>query len=168
MSGPRIDAFIALGSNRSFRAERIRRALFLLDGIPGTRVVDVSGLYETEPLYYRPQADFLNCVAVLETALDPFELLAFCRGIERELGRIRTRRYGPREIDLDIIAYGRRIIRTPELTIPHPGAAGRRFVLLPLREIAPYWRHPVLDRGVGELLAALGESGRVVYQGEIG
>jgi 2-amino-4-hydroxy-6-hydroxymethyldihydropteridine diphosphokinase len=168
MSVPRISAFIALGSNRSSRAERIRRALFLLDGTPGTRVVDVSGLYETEPLYYRPQADFLNCVAAIETALDPFGLLAACRKIEGELGRIRTRRYGPREIDLDIIAYGRRMIRTPELTIPHPGLAGRRFVLLPLRELAPYWRHPVLDRGVGELLAALGESGRVVYQGEIG
>ena len=167
MISPRIDAFIALGSNRPSRAERIRRALFLLGGLPGTRLNDISGLYETEPLYWREQPDFLNCVAAVETALEPFELLECCRGIERELGRTPTRRYGPREIDLDIISYGRRLIRTPELTIPHPGTAGRRFVLLPLREIAPYWRHPVLDRGVGELLAALEESGRVVYQGEI-
>ncbi len=167
MNGPRISAFIALGSNRSFRADRIRRALFLIDGLPGTRVIDVSGLYETEPLYYRPQADFLNCVAAVETVLEPIQLLDRCLGIERDLGRTRSRRYGPREIDLDIIAYGRRVIRTPELTVPHPGVAGRRFVLLPLREIAPYWRHPVLDRGVGELLAALGERGRVVYQGGI-
>lgn len=167
MNGPRISAFIALGSNRSFRADRIRRALFRIDGLAGTRVTDVSGLYETEPLYYRPQADFLNCVAAVETVLEPIQLLDRCLGIERDLGRTRGRRYGPREIDLDIIAYGRRVIRTPELTVPHPGLAGRRFVLLPLREIAPYWRHPVLDRGVGELLAALGESGRVVYQGGI-
>ncbi len=167
MSRFRVSAFIALGSNRSFRADRIRRALFLLDRLPETRVVDVSGLYESEPLYYRPQADFLNCVAALETTLEPFGLLQQCWRIERELGRVRTRRYGPREIDLDIIAYGRRMIRTPELTIPHPGLAGRRFVLLPLREIAPYWRHPALDRGVAELLAALKDSGRVVYQGEI-
>jgi len=167
MNGQQISAFIALGSNRSFRTDRIRRALFLLDRLPGTRVVDVSGLYETEPLYYRPQADFLNCVAALETALEPFALLEECWRIERELGRVRARRYGPREIDLDIIAYGRRLIRTPELTVPHPGLPGRRFVLLPLREIAPYWRHPALDRGVGELLAALGDKARVVYQGEI-
>lgn len=167
MNGPRIAAFIALGSNRPSRAERIRRALFLLGGVPETRVTAVSGLYETEPLYWREQPEFLNCVAAVETELDPFQLLVCCRGIERELGRTPARRYGPRKIDLDIISYGRRQIRSPELTIPHPGAAGRRFVLLPLREIAPYWRHPVLDRGVGELLAALGGCGRVVYQGEI-
>ena len=165
MNGPRISVFIALGSNRPSRAERIRRALFLLDGLTGTRVIDVSGLYETEPLYYRAQADFLNCVAAVETVLEPIQLLKCCQEIERDLGRTRSRRYGPREIDLDIIAYGRRVIRTPELTVPHPGLPGRRFVLLPLREIAPYWRHPVLDRAVGDLLAALGERGRVVYQG---
>lgn len=167
MNGLRISAFIALGSNRSSRAERIRRAVFLMDKIPATRVVDISGFYETEPLYYLSQADFLNCVAAIETALEPFALLRECWRIEKELGRVRTCRYGPREIDLDIIAYGRRMIRTPELTIPHPGLAGRRFVLLPLREIAPYWQHPVLNRGVGELLAALKDNGRVVYQGEI-
>lgn len=167
MNQPRIGAFIALGSNRFFRAELIRRALFLLDRVPANQVTAVSGLYETEPLYYRTQSDFLNCVAAVETALEPFELLECCRGIERELGRTRTRRYGPREIDLDIISYGRRLIRSPELTIPHPGLTGRRFVLLPLKEIAPYWRHPALDRGVGELLAALGGCGRVVYQGEV-
>lgn len=167
MNGLRISAFIALGSNRSSRAERIRRAVFLMDKIPETRVVDVSGLYETEPLYYRSQADFLNCVAAVETGLEPFGLLRECWKIEKELGRVRTRRYGPREIDLDIIAYGRRMIRSPELTIPHPGLAGRRFVLLPLREIAPYWQHPALNRGVGELLAALKDNGRIVYQGEI-
>ncbi len=167
MTRSRIDAFISLGCNRMFRAEMIRRALFLIDGMPETRVTDVSGIYETEPLYFRAQSDFLNCVAAVSTALEPFELLAGCRKIERELGRIPTHRYGPREIDLDIISYGRRMIRTPELIIPHPGAVGRRFVLLPLREIAPYWRHPELDRSVGELLAALGENGRVIYQGEI-
>jgi 2-amino-4-hydroxy-6-hydroxymethyldihydropteridine diphosphokinase len=167
MNGLRISAFIALGSNRSSRAERIRRAVFLMDKIPATRVVDISGFYETEPLYYLSQADFLNCVAAIETALEPFALLRECWRIEKELGRVRTCRYGPREIDLDIIAYGRRMIRTPELTIPHPGLAGRRFVLLPLREIAPYWQHPVLNQGVGELLAALKDNGRVVYLGEI-
>jgi 2-amino-4-hydroxy-6-hydroxymethyldihydropteridine diphosphokinase len=167
MNGLRISAFIALGSNRSSRAERIRRAVFLMDKIPATRVVDISGFYETEPLYYLSQADFLNCVVAIETALEPFALLRECWRIEKELGRVRTCRYGPREIDLDIIAYGRRMIRSPELTIPHPGLAGRRFVLLPLREIAPYWQHPALNRGVGELLAALKDNGRIVYQGEI-
>ena len=167
MRGQRIAAFIALGSNLSPRAARIRRALEMLDGLAGTGVVNVSGLYRTEAMYYRAQPDFLNCVAAVETELEPFRLLECCQGIERELGRIRGRRYGPREIDLDIISYGRRMIRTPELTIPHPGLTGRRFVLIPLREIAPYWRHPRIDRGVGEILAALGEQGRVVYQGEI-
>ncbi|MFH1037752.1 MAG: 2-amino-4-hydroxy-6-hydroxymethyldihydropteridine diphosphokinase [PVC group bacterium] len=162
------DAFLSLGSNRGDRADNIRHALFLLGRAPGIRVTDASALYESAPLYLREQAAFLNCVTVLMTELDPHQLLEVCKGVERVMGRERGRRYGPRIIDLDIVSYGRRVIRTPELSIPHPGLEERRFVLLPLSTVAPYWRHPFRDRSVRELLFALGEDEGVSYYGEIG
>ncbi len=162
-----IDAFISLGSNRGDRAGNIRHALFLLGRVPGIRVTDASALYESDPLYLREQASFLNCVTVLMTGLEPHQLLGVCKGIEEAMGRERGRRYGPRIIDLDIVSYGRRVIRTRELSIPHPGLEERRFVLLPLSMIAPYWRDPFRDRSVRELLRARGEDEGVSYYGEI-
>lgn len=162
-----VDTFISLGSNREDRVGYIRQALFLLGRTPGIRVRDVSALYETEPMYLREQALFLNCVAIITTALEPYILLAACQKIERVLGRIRSIRYGPRVIDLDIISYGRRLIDIPGLIIPHPGLSERRFVLEPLFEVAPYWRHPARNRSVKELLDALKSEDKVIYYGEI-
>ncbi len=162
------DAFLSLGSNRGNRISNIKQALFLLERSSGIRVMDASALYQTEPMYLRDQAPFLNCVVIIATSLEPFTLLAACKEVERALGRKPGRRYGPRIIDLDIVSYGRRVIRTPELTIPHPGLTERRFVLLPLFKLAPYWRHPGLDLNVRELLASLGRELKVIYYGEIG
>lgn len=147
--------------------ENIKRALFLLERSAGVKVTDISALYESEPMYLRDQALFLNCVAIISTSLEPFALLTACQEVERALGRKRGRRYGPRVIDLDIVSYGRRLVRTPELTIPHPALLERRFVLLPLFELAPYWRHPGLELNVRELLGLLGRESKVIYYGEI-
>ena len=162
-----VDTFISLGSNRADRDGYIRQALFLLGRTPGIRVRDVSALYESEPMYFREQAFFLNCVAIISTTLEPYVLLASCQKIEKALGRRRKIRYRPRVIDLDIISYGRRLVNIPGLTIPHPGIPERRFVLLPLLELTPYWRHPGLGRSVKELLGFLESGNKVIYYGEL-
>lgn len=162
-----VDTFISLGSNRADRDGYIRQALYLLGCTPGIRVRDVSALYESEPMYLREQPLFLNSVAIISTTMEPYLLLAACQKIERALGRRRMIRYGPRVIDLDIISYGRRLVNIPGLTIPHPRLHERRFVLQPLFELAPYWRHPGLGRSVKELLGLLKSGDEVIYYGEL-
>ena len=159
--------FLSLGSNRGDRVDNISRAIILLRQSENIEVIKISGLYETAALYLTEQADFINCAAELETTLPPLGLLAACQTIEKQLGRRKGRRYGPRVIDLDILSYGPRIIDLPELMIPHPRLAERRFVLEPLREISPRWRHPVLKKSAARLLKELGKKQRVTYSGSV-
>ncbi len=155
------EVYLSLGSNRGDRRRNIEGALLRLEDHPGVELIRVSGLYDTEPMYLEDQPRFLNAVAELRVELDPRRLLELCRGIEAALGREKTVRYGPRAIDLDILSYGRETIDEPDLKIPHPRLAERRFVLVPLRELNPEWRHPVSGKTVGELLEALGNSQEV-------
>lgn len=130
---------IALGSNLGDRAWHLRRALHRLQRI--VRVVRVSGIYETQAVDSPPGSpDFLNMVAAGLTALPPFELLRGLLAAEAELGRVRSIRNAPRTIDLDLIFYGARRIRSRELTIPHPRYHGREFVLRPLRDLQLGWQ----------------------------
>jgi 2-amino-4-hydroxy-6-hydroxymethyldihydropteridine diphosphokinase len=145
--------YLSLGSNVGDREANLRGALDRLPAI-GVRVTRVSPLYETEPVDYAAQRWFLNLVAEAETELFPKQLLARLAGIERDFGRVRTVAKGPRTLDIDILLYAQAVVRSPELEIPHPRMAERRFVLVPLADLAPDLRHPQTRKTVREMLEA--------------
>jgi 2-amino-4-hydroxy-6-hydroxymethyldihydropteridine diphosphokinase len=150
--------YVGLGSNVGDREANLREALVRLEA-EGIRVVRRSSVYETEPQELRDQPWFLNAVVEVETDLYPLQLFAHLQNVEREMGRRRLTPKGPRNIDIDILFYGRSVIETADLQVPHPRIAQRRFVLEPLTEIAPEFRHPVSGKTASELLAALAPQG---------
>ena len=151
-------AYLALGSNIGDREANLRDAVERLNA-GEIRVARRSSLYETAPQELLDQAWFLNAVVEVETSLFPLQLLARARAIEREMGRRRVTPKGPRNIDIDILFYGRAVIATAELEVPHARMAQRRFVLEPLAEIAPSFRHPQTGKTASEMLAALEPQG---------
>lgn len=145
-----INVFLCLGSNMGDRADNLKKALALINKTVG-KVVKQSHVYETEPWGLKEQEPFLNQVVMLNTMLDPRDLLDANTKIERELGRTRKEKNGPRIIDIDILFYGKRIIRDKGLEIPHPELHKRAFVLVPMLEIAPELEHPVLKKPINGL-----------------
>ena len=154
MADASVPVYLSLGSNLGDRLENLRRACAAL-APRGIRLRRASSLYETEPVDVQDQGWFLNCVIEVETALPPARLLEVLQQIERELGRERLQPKGPRTIDLDILLYGDLMIRDENLVVPHPRLHERRFVLEPLRELAPSLKVPFLDRTVEELAREL-------------
>lgn len=146
--------YLALGSNLGDRAANLEAAVSALP--PDVTVTSRSPVYETEPEYVTDQPAFLNMVLCGETRLEPEHLLRRLKEIERDLGRVRSLRYGPRLIDLDIIFFGDRTVDAPGLVIPHPRLGERLFVLKPLSDIAPAVRHPVSGHTVLHLLQEIG------------
>ncbi len=146
--------FIAIGSNLGDRRKNIEIALRKMDDL-GLKIIKRSSIIETEPYGYKEQDKFLNGVVLVETDMNPFELLELLLRIEKEMGRERIIKWGPRNIDLDIIFYDDLIIDTENLKIPHPDAHNRTFVMGPLSEIAPDFVHPILRKKVEEIYREL-------------
>ena len=130
-------AVIGLGTNTGDRAGNLQAAVDALSLLPGTRVTAISPVYETEPVGYADQPDFLNAVCCVQTELSPRALLGACLGIEAALGRVRAIKNGPRVIDLDLLLYEGVTLQTDELTLPHPRMGERAFVLCPFSDIFP-------------------------------
>jgi 2-amino-4-hydroxy-6-hydroxymethyldihydropteridine diphosphokinase len=145
--------YLSLGSNVGDRAKNLKEVIAALPGV-GVRVRRTSSIYETAPVDYLEQGWFLNCVAEAETELAALELLRVLRGIEARMGSKKLIAKGPRLIDMDILLYGDETVDTAELQVPHPRMHLRRFVLVPLAEIAAGLRHPSWCGTVEEMLAA--------------
>lgn len=156
----KVQAFIALGSNLHNPAAQITRAFGDLAALPGTKLVCHSSLYHSPPMGYDHQPDFINAAAKISTTLEPLALLRALLAIEASFGRERPFPNAPRVLDLDLLLYDGRVMDTPKLTLPHPRMHERRFVLLPLAEIAPELEIPGKGR-VSELLAACPDHGVV-------
>jgi len=154
-------AYVALGSNLDDPPARVRAALERLRGLPDSRRVARSSLWKSPPLGPTDQPDFVNAVCGLLTRLAPEALLQELKAIERDMGRAQpAQRWGPRLIDLDLLAYGAETVSAPGLTVPHPGVQERDFVLYPLAEIAPELWIPGLGR-VRTLAARVEDRGLV-------
>ena len=146
-------AFIGIGANLGERERSIQDALRLLEAHAGIDVVAVSKIRETDPVGVVDQPRFLNAAAKVQTTLSPRVLLDRLLGIERELGRVRVERYGPRTIDLDLLVYGDEVVDEPGLRVPHARLHERKFVLEPLNDLDPGLVVP----GLGEVRALLAE-----------
>ena len=155
MNEKEVTAYIGMGSNIGDREANLSRAVAFLGQVNGVEVTAVSSYYNTAPVGYVQQPDFLNAAAEIKTTLSADELLQVCICIEKELGRERIIRWGPRTIDLDILLYGDQIINEEYLTVPHPRMHERDFVLEPLNEIAPQALHPVYRQTVREMYQVL-------------
>jgi len=158
--------YAGLGSNLGSKSDNIKKALDMLDMADNVSVLAVSSLYETEPEGYEDQDWFLNAAAQLKTALSPVELLKLFKEVEQAIGRQKSVRWGPREIDLDLLLYDELSFESPDLVVPHPRMHQRAFVLAPLAEIAENVLHPILDKTIGILLAELQTTKSVKRIGE--
>jgi 2-amino-4-hydroxy-6-hydroxymethyldihydropteridine diphosphokinase len=149
---------LALGANIPSRFgtpnQSLNHALALLPE-RGVRVLQVSRLYSNPAVPASDQPDYVNCVAAVSTTIGPAELIEICLEIERELGRVRSERWEARAIDIDILDFDGQEVVSPQLTLPHPRLGERAFVLIPLLEIAPDWRHPVTGKRGVDLLARI-------------
>ena len=153
--------YLAFGANLGERREQIERGITTLNH-EGVCVLDRSSWFDTEPVQVNDQPWFLNLVVRAETSLDPHALLALCQQVEKQVGRVPSDRFGPRHLDIDILLYGNRCIESEELTIPHPRMEERRFVLIPLLEIAPELESPTQRQRYADVLSRLDEGKKVL------
>ena len=148
-------AFIGLGSNLGDREGHLLQATEMLSRLPDTALLRVSSVYDTEPVGEVDQPEFLNAVALLETQLTARQLLWNLLLIERRLGRVRSQKWGPRTIDLDLLLHGDLVVDEADLQVPHPEMHRRAFVLVPLLELEPNLTHPVTGEGFAQHLSRL-------------
>lgn len=146
------NAYLSFGSNMGDREDYINKAINYIGANDMIEVVNVSKIIETEPYGMTDQAKFLNLAMEVRTLLSPSKLLTFCKNLEKMAGRVKTEHWGPRPLDIDIVFYDNEIVDTEYLTVPHYDMHNRQFVLEPLAEIAPYLRHPILQKTVRQML----------------
>jgi 2-amino-4-hydroxy-6-hydroxymethyldihydropteridine diphosphokinase len=158
-AGPWLPAYLGLGSNLGDRVALLAAAARRLAVTPGVRGLRLSPVYETDPVGLAEQPPFLNAVAALETTLSPRELLELAGRVEDALGRVRATRWGPRTIDVDVLAVGHVTVLEADLEVPHPRMLERAFVLRPLADLVPGLVLPGHSATVGAALAALDRSG---------
>lgn len=152
--------YLLLGTNEGDRQGHLNQALEAIAQKCGN-VLKRSSLYQTAAWGLKEQADFLNQALIIETNIAPSQLLTELKEIEKETGRVKTVKWGPRVIDIDILFYGQDIVNLPDLTIPHPFIPQRRFTLAPLNEIAPGYIHPVLNQTIASLLETCPDTSKV-------
>ena len=160
--------YIGFGSNIGDRLKHIQNAIHALSKTEGISVKKISSVYKTDPVGYETQGEFLNGVAAIQTSLSPLSLLHTLKHIETAIGRQHRIRWGPREIDLDLLIYGELRLQTEQLVVPHPEMHLRRFVLTPLAEIAPNLMHPVFQETIQTLLERLKDDKSVSESGFTG
>lgn len=156
-----INVYLGLGSNQGDRRELLRTASELIHKHIG-KIARKSRLYETQPWGVKGQDWYLNQVIMINSILEPRDILEVITKIERELGRERKEKYGPRPIDIDILFYGKRIIRDKGLEIPHPEIPNRAFVIVPLMEMSPELEHPVSGLTMDQLYVECTDTSQVV------
>jgi 2-amino-4-hydroxy-6-hydroxymethyldihydropteridine diphosphokinase len=154
--------YIALGTNLGERSANLQEATRMLEKAVKTR--RLSPIYETPPWGYLDQPAFLNQVLEVETDLSPQDLHSYTKQVESRVGRTKTFRFGPRKIDLDILFYDDLVLETENLAIPHPRIEGRGFVLVPMSDLAPDLRHPVLGKTILQLCAESDRTGIVQFE----
>ncbi len=151
-------SYIGIGGNMGDKEKNVKEALELISNSYHTQIVKTSKFYDTKPVGYKEQEDFLNCAVEIKTLLNPIELVRFLLAIEKELKRERVIRWGPRTVDLDVLLYDNIISSLEEIIIPHPRMQERMFVLEPLCDIAPYVIHPILNKSIIQIKVALEDS----------
>jgi 2-amino-4-hydroxy-6-hydroxymethyldihydropteridine diphosphokinase len=154
-------AYIGIGSNLGDKARNCREAIERIGAAGENKLVGRSSLYRTEPWGNEEQDWFVNAVIAIRTSFDPDGLLQHLKNVEEQLKKKKEERWGPRNIDLDILFFNDEILKTPGLTVPHPFLHLRRFVLVPLQEICPDFIHPQLKLSVGELLERTNDEKKV-------
>ena len=147
------DCFLSIGSNMGNKFKNIHSAIKYIESSPKNSYLSKSKIYESKAMYNSSLDNFYNVVIRLETALSPLELLAFIKNIEKEMGRVRcSERYSARPIDIDILSYGKKILNSRELTIPHPHIKERKFVLKPWSDIDSTYVLARTNKNISELL----------------
>jgi len=156
-----VKVFLGLGSNKGDRLKFLTDAVNELEKNSDIDIIKSSSIYETEPWGNKTLNKFLNSVIEIETELKPLELLRELKWIEKELGRVNNEKWTNREIDIDILFYGSDIVHNQTIDIPHSEVENRRFVLVPLKEIASNFIHPVFKKSISELLKCTGDNSEV-------
>ncbi|UOF91845.1 2-amino-4-hydroxy-6-hydroxymethyldihydropteridine diphosphokinase [Fodinisporobacter ferrooxydans] len=156
-----VRCYLGLGSNMGDRLLHLKTAVKLLDAVSGIQCISRSRIYETDPVGYLEQDQFLNAVVCVRTTRKPFELLELILQIEKQMGRERLIHWGPRTIDIDILTYGNMTLLSEQLVLPHPRLHERAFVLLPFMDLDKQWVHPNMNQSIQELWNQLKQKGGV-------